>query len=172
MIFSWEFSKLLESIIFRNIFIYVLNLIISAKTWRKSLTDEYILRNIGGCYWKRNPSHYFLWGSSHLQKFQEIVADGVTFLLKHRARVHRTLLNAITDVFMRMFWNSYTKTLENIQKNVFSGVPIPDWKFLCKYFSVKESEVLRNAKKRKEILRFRKNSLSKSVSCAFFQEVV
>ena len=40
---------------------------------------------------------------SHFQKFQEIVADEVTFLLKHRAVVHRTLLNAITDVFMRMF---------------------------------------------------------------------
>ena len=28
----------------------VLNLIISAKTWRKNLTDELILRNIAGCY--------------------------------------------------------------------------------------------------------------------------
>ena len=46
---------------------------------------------------------------SHFQKFQEIVADEVTFLLKHRAVVHRTLLNAITDVFMRMFWNTYTE---------------------------------------------------------------
>ena len=40
---------------------------------------------------------------SHFQKFPEIVADGVTFLLKHRAIVHRTLLKAITDVFMRAF---------------------------------------------------------------------
>ena len=40
---------------------------------------------------------------SHFQEFQETAADGVTFLLKHRAIVHRTLLNAITDVFMRTF---------------------------------------------------------------------
>ena len=43
---------------------------------------------------------FFLRGLSlsHFQKFQEIVADGVTFLLKHRAIVHRTLLNANKDV--------------------------------------------------------------------------
>ena len=57
------------------------------------------------------------------------------------------------------------KTLENIQKNVLSGVLIPDSIFLCKYFSVKESEVLRSAKKRKEILRFWKNRPNKSVFC-------
>ena len=32
------------------------------------------------------------------QNFQETVTDGVTSLLKHRAIVHRTLLNAIADV--------------------------------------------------------------------------
>ena len=41
--------------------------------------------------------------------FQEIVADEVTFLLKHRAVVHRTLLNAITDITITMFWNTYTE---------------------------------------------------------------
>ena len=41
--------------------------------------------------------------------FQEMVADGVTFLLKHRAIVHRTLLNAIAGVFMGMFRNTYTE---------------------------------------------------------------
>ena len=40
------------------------------------------------------------------------------------------------------------KTLENIQKNVFSAVLIPDWKLLCRYFSG-------SAQKRKDILRFR-----------------
>ena len=40
---------------------------------------------------------------------QEMVADGVTFLLKHTAIVHRTLLKAISDVFMKMFWNTYTE---------------------------------------------------------------
>ena len=39
----------------------------------------------------------------YLQKFLDIVADGVTFLLKHRAIVFRTLLNAMTNVLMRMF---------------------------------------------------------------------
>ena len=55
--------------------------------------------------------HIFLRGLSlsHFQKFQEIVADGVTFLLKYRAVLRRTLLNAITDVFMRMFSNTYTE---------------------------------------------------------------
>ena len=54
---------------------------------------------------------FFLRGLSlsHFQKFQEIVADGVTFLLKHRAIVHRTLLNAIAGVFMGMFRNTYTE---------------------------------------------------------------
>ena len=57
---------------------------------------------------------------------QEMVADGVTFLLKHTATVHRILLKAISDVFMRMFEIPPPKTLENIQKNVFSAVLIPD----------------------------------------------
>ena len=54
---------------------------------------------------------FFLRGLSlsHFQKFQEIVADGVTFLLKYRAVLRRTLLNAIADVFMRMFSNTYTE---------------------------------------------------------------
>ena len=39
------------------------------------------------------------------------------------------------------------KTLENMQKNVFSAVLIPDWKFLCRYFTG-------SAQKRKDILRF------------------
>ena len=43
-----------------------------------------------------------------------------------RAIVHRTLLNAITDDFMRMFETPTPKTLENIQKNVFSVVLTPD----------------------------------------------
>ena len=51
------------------------------------------------------------------------------FLLKHRAIVHRTLLNGIADVMIRVFSNTYTETLENMQKNVFSAVLIPDWKF-------------------------------------------
>ena len=71
---------------------------------------------------------FFLWGLSlsHFQKFQEIIADGVTFLLKHRAIVLRTLVNAITYVFMRMFWNTYTENF--IQKNLFSVVLIPGWR--------------------------------------------
>ena len=59
------------------------------------------------------------------------------------------------------------KTLENMLKNVFSGVLMPDSKFLCKYFSVKESEALRSAKKRKEILRFQKNSPTKAFPVDF-----
>ena len=43
-----------------------------------------------------------------------------------RAIVHRTLLNAITDDFMRMFETPTPKTSENIQKNVFSVVLTPD----------------------------------------------
>ena len=113
------------------------NLIISTKTWRKTPIDEHVLRNTAGCYENGNPSHIFLWdlSLSHFQNFQEIVADGVTILLKQRAIVHRTILNAIPDVFMRMFWNTYTENLKNIQKNVFSVVLIPNWKFLCRYFS-------------------------------------
>ena len=50
------------------------------------------------------------------------------------------------------------KTLENMQKNVFSAVLIPDWKFLCRYFTG-------GAQKRKDILRFRnfRRSLHKCV---------
>ena len=79
-----------------------------------------------------------------------MVADGVTFLLKHRAIVHRTLLNANKDVLWGGFKIPALKTLENlenIQENVFSVVLIPDWKFLCRYFSG-------SAQKRKAILRF------------------
>ena len=84
------------------------------------------------------------------------------------------------------------KTLENMQKNVFSAVLIPDWKFLCRYFTG-------GAQKRKDILRFwnfprslhksvpfsltlqgckaksptlTKTDLNKSVSCEFCQETV
>ena len=82
--------------------------------------------------------------------FQKMVADGVTFLLKHRAIVHRTLLNANKDVLWGGFKIPALKTLENlenIQENVFSVVLIPDWKFLCRYFSG-------SAQKRKDIIRF------------------
>ena len=40
------------------------------------------------------------------------------------------------------------KTLENMHKNVFSAVLIPDWKFLGRYFTG-------SAQKRRYILRFR-----------------
>ena len=46
------------------------------------------------------------------EKFQEIVVGAVTFLLKNRAIFHRTLINAITDVFMRIFWNNCTENFE------------------------------------------------------------
>ena len=66
-------------------------------------------------------------------------------VLKNRAIVHRTLPNPITS------WGCFEivapKTLENIQKNVFSGVLTPDWKLLCRY-------LFRSAQKRKHILRF------------------
>ena len=88
----------------------VSNFIISTKTWRKTPIGEYVLRNIAGCYKNKNLQQIFLWGLSlsHFQKFQEIVTDGVTSLQKHRAIVHRTILNAITDVFTRTFWNTYS----------------------------------------------------------------
>ena len=125
------------------------NLIISTKTLRKTPIDEYILEN-AGCYWNTNPSHIFLWGLSlsHFQKFQEIVADGVTFLLKHRAIVHRTLLNPITDVFMRMFWNTYTENFGKYPEKRIKCSSNTRLKFLCRYFSG-------SAQKRKDILRFR-----------------
>ena len=53
---------------------------------------------------------------SHFQMFQKMVADGVTFLLKHRAIVHRTLLSAITDVFMMSFENTYIENFRKIGK--------------------------------------------------------
>ena len=108
---------------------------------------------------------FFLRGLSlsHFQKFQEIVADGVTFLLKHRAIVHRTLLNANKDVLWGGFKIPALKTLENlenIQENVFSVVLIPDWKFLCRYLSG-------SAQKRKDILRFRNYPAAFANVCLF-----
>ena len=51
-----------------------------------------------------------------------------------------------------LWWGSFEipapKTLGNMQKKVFSAVLIPDWKFLCRYFTG-------SAQKRKDILRFR-----------------
>ena len=55
------------------------------------------------------------------------------------------------------------KTLENIQKNVFSGVLIPNWKFHWKYFSG-------SAQKRKEILRFRKKDPTIVFPVSFFRK--
>ena len=95
--------------------------------------------------------------------FQKMVADGVTFLLKHRAIVHRTLLNAKKDVLWGGFKIPALKTLENlenIQENVFSVVLIPDWKFLCRYFSG-------SAQKRKDILRFRNFPEASANVCLF-----
>ena len=81
------------------------------------------------------------------KKLQEIVADGVTFLLKHRAIVHKNLLKPSQMFSWGCFETSTPETLENIQKNVFSVVLIPDWKFLCRYFSG-------SAQERKDVLRF------------------
>ena len=50
--------------------------------------------------------------------------------------------------------------LENIQKNVFSVVLIPDWKLLCRYFSG-------SAQKRKDILRFRNFPIAFANGCLF-----
>ena len=54
------------------------------------------------------------------------------------------------------------KTLENIRKNVFWRVLIPNWKFHWKYFSG-------SAQKRKEILRFRKKDPTKVFPMSFFR---
>ena len=53
------------------------------------------------------------------EKFQEIVVGAVTYLLKNRVIFHRTLINAITDVFMRIFWNTCT---ENFGKYSEKGI--------------------------------------------------
>ena len=46
-----------------------------------------------------------------------------------------------------MFWNTFTENFGNMQTNVFSAFLIPEWKFLCRYFTG-------SAQKRKDILRF------------------
>ena len=79
------------------------------------------------------------------KSFQKLSLLEPLFLLKHRAIVHRTP----SQMFSWKFFEIPTpKSLENIQKNVFSGVQIPDWKFLCRCLSG-------SAQKRKDIPRFR-----------------
>ena len=68
-----------------------------------------IRRNVA-CYQNRNPSQTFLWGQSRFQKLQKIVFDAVSF---HRTMVYtpKTLLNSVTDGFLKVFWNICTKHL-------------------------------------------------------------
>ena len=75
--------------------------------WRVGTT---FLEN-AGCYQNRNPSHIFCEAYLYLisKSFKKLSLMQSLFLLKHRAILHRTLLNTITDVFMRIFWNTYTE---------------------------------------------------------------
>ena len=52
------------------------------------------------------------------------------------------------------------KNLENIKKNLFIRVLVPDWKLLCIYFSG-------SAQKRKDILRFRNFPIAFANGCLF-----
>ena len=52
-------------------------------------------------------SQTFLWGQFHLQEFQQIVPGVVSFNIRqHYSLQPGTLLNSITDDFMRVFCNS------------------------------------------------------------------
>ena len=80
-----------------------------------STSSKDIQENIVYCYQNRNLPQTFLGGQSHLETFQEIFQGEITFQLKYRTQRPRTLPNFIIDLFMRVFWNTCCKTLENIQ---------------------------------------------------------
>ena len=76
--------------------------------------EKFILRNIVYCFQNKFPLQTFLWR----YLISQISRDCLWwnhFLIKMQPR---TLPNFIIDLFKRVFWNSCTKTLENIQKNV------------------------------------------------------
>ena len=45
----------------------------------------------------------------------------------------KTLLNFVTDAFVSVLWNSFTETLENMQKNMCRGVPFRESKTISVY---------------------------------------
>ena len=80
-----------------------------------------ILRNIVSCYQNRNPSRTFCRNdfiSKHFKKF----SMGSHFLIKTQdySIQPRTILNSITDSFMRVFSNSYTKNFGKHPENLCS----------------------------------------------------
>ena len=65
-----------------------------------------------GCY--RNPLQALLWRQSRLQNLPKFVYGAVNF---HRTMVYmqpRTLLNSVSDVFTKVFWNICTRHLGRI----------------------------------------------------------
>ena len=75
---------------------------------KDNIMDKPILTNIAGCYQNRNLLQIFSfsWMQLHLKKFHQIVLDVVTFNIRQDYSLQtRTLLNFITDDFMRVFWN-------------------------------------------------------------------
>ena len=65
-----------------------------------------------GCY--RNPLQALLWRQSPLQNLRKFVYGAVNF---HRTMVYmqpRTLLNSVSDVFTKVFWNMCTRHLGRI----------------------------------------------------------
>ena len=65
-----------------------------------------------GCY--RNPLQALLWRQSRLQNLRKFVYGAVNF---HRTMVYmqpRTLLNSVSDVFTKVFWNICTRRLGRI----------------------------------------------------------
>ena len=79
-------------------------------------------------------------------------ASVIPSLLKEFRPVSAQTILCKSSPSQMLWWGCFEiptpKTLENMQKNVFSAVLIPDWKFLCRYFTG-------SAQKRKDILRFR-----------------
>ena len=91
-------------------------------TWKTTYMDKAIIRNIVVCY--KN----FFAGIILLLKTSRNCLWWRYFLIKTQdySLLPRTLLNSVTDDFMRVFWNSCTKA--KLENNLCCGVP---FKYKC-----------------------------------------
>ena len=75
--------------------------------WRTTSMNNFILRNIAGCYQKRNPSQTFCGDNFTTKNAKKLSLMESPFnTTRDYSLQPRTLLNSITDDFIKVFWNS------------------------------------------------------------------
>ena len=102
----------------------VLSMVFFTITWKATYMIKSIVRNIVLCYLNKNPLQTFcrdyFWTSGKCLRWSHFLIKTQDYSL-----LVRTLLNSVTDDFMRLLWNSCTE--KNIYiENIFilcCGVP-------------------------------------------------